>query len=357
LLFLIEKGANVNAATPRLVVFTERDEGPVCGLDERTILAAGGALRFGTASGQAERLRMTEPAEVIIVSSAPMTREFLSALPRLKGIVRSGIGVDTVDLQAATDLGIVVANVLDFCQDEVSEHALGLMLAVARKIVLADRKTRSGGWVAGLQESMLPMRRLKGQTLGLVGFGRIARGMATRAKGLGLEVIASDPYVSPETAEALGVRLLPLAELLPEADIISLHVPLSDETRHLINREAFALMRHGTILINASRGAVVDEVALEEALAEGRLAGAGLDVLEQEPIKLPHPLLDFDNVVVTCHYASCSLEAYAEMRRAVSDQTAQILRGDFPKYLVNVQVKNLPQCRLRGMSSQSGPQS
>jgi len=347
----------VNAATPRLVVFTERDEGPVCGLDEGTILAAGGALRFGTASDQAERLRMTEPAEVIIVSSAPMTREFLSALPRLKGIVRLGIGVDTVDLQAATDLGIVVANVLDFCQDEVSEHALGLMLAVARKIVLADRMTRSGGWVAGVQESMLPMRRLKGQTLGLIGFGRIARSMAMRARAFGLEIIASDPYVSPETAEALGVRLLPLADLLPRADIISLHVPLTPETRHLIDREAFSLMRPGTILINASRGAVVDEAALEKALAEGRLAGAGLDVLEQEPIKLPHPLLDFDNVVVTCHYASCSLEAYAEMRRAVSDQAAQILRGDFPKYLVNVQVKNLPQCRLRGMRAQSGSQS
>lgn len=299
---------------------------------------------------------MTEPAEIIIVSSAPITRNFLSALPRLKGIVRLGIGVDTLDLQAATDLGIVVANVLDFCQDEVSEHALGLLFAVARKIVLADRMTRRGEWVEGVQESMLPMRRLTGQTLGLIGFGRIARSVATRARGLGLKVIASDPYVSPDTAEALGVRLLPFAELLPKADIISLHVPLTHATRHLINSDAFTLMKPGTILINTSRGPVVDEVALERALAEGRLAGAGLDVLEQEPIKIPHPLLDFDNVVVTCHYGSCSLEAYAEMRRAVSEQTAQILRGEFPKYLVNAQVKNLPQCRLRGLSLQSGQQ-
>ncbi len=336
----------MNPVSPRLVVFTEKDDGPVCGLDEGTILAAGGALRFGAASSQAERIRMTEQAEVIIVSSAPITREFLSALPRLKGIVRLGIGVDTVDLAAATDLGIVVANVLNFCQDEVSEHALGLMFAVARKIVLADRKVRSGGWVEGVQESMLPMRRLKGQTMGLIGFGRIARSMAVRAKGLGLEVVAADPYASPEAARELGVQLLPLAELLPIADIVSLHIPLTPETRRLIGTEAISLMKRTAILINTSRGPVVDEVALEKALAEGRLGGAGLDVLEHEPIKLPHPLLDFDNVVVTCHYASCSLEAYAEMRRAVSEQIAQILRGEFPVYLVNTQVRNLPQCRL-----------
>lgn len=346
----------MGTAIPRWVVFTERDEGPVCGLDAGAILAAGGTLRCGAASGQAERLHMSELAEVIIVSAAPMTREFLGALPRLKGIVRTGIGVDTVDLQAATDLGIVVANVPDFCQDEVSGHALGLMFAVARKIVLADRLIRRGGWVRGVQESLLPMRRLNGQTLGLVGFGGIARRMAARARAFGLEIIASDPYVSAGIAESLGVRLLPLADLLPIADIVSLHVPLTPETRHLMNSEAFALMKPGAILINTSRGPVVDEADLEKALAEGRLAGAGLDVLEQEPIKIPHPLLDFENVVLTCHYASCSLEAYAEMRRVVSEQTAQILRGDFPKNLVNARVKDLPQCRLRGTTSQLGLQ-
>ena len=341
----------MSARTPRWVVFTERDEGPVCGLDEKAIAAAGGALRYGTASNQAERLRLAESAEVLIVSSAPITREFMSALPQLKGVVRSGIGVDTVDVEAATDLGIIVANVLNFCRDEVAEHALGLLLAVARKIVLADRMVRRGGWVVGVQESMLPMRRLKGQTLGLVGFGGIGQRMAEVARGVGLQVLAYDPYVSKDTAEALGVRLLPLAEMLPKSDIISLHVPLSKETRHLINAEAFGLMKRGAILINASRGPVVDEVALESALAEGRLAGAGLDVLEEEPIKLPHPLLNFENVVITCHYGSCSLEAYAEMRRVISVETAQMLRGEFPEYFVNPQVKNLPQCRLRRMIS------
>jgi D-3-phosphoglycerate dehydrogenase / 2-oxoglutarate reductase len=260
--------------------------------------------------------------------------------------------VDTVDVDAATDLGVVLANVRDFCLDEVSEHALALLLAVARKIVTADRLIRRGGWVAGVQELLLPMRRLNGQTIGLVGFGQIARRMAVRAKAFGLEVLASDPYVSPEVAEAQGVQLLPLAELLPRADIVSLHVPLSPETLHLIDDDALALMKPTAILINVARGPVVDEAALARALAAGRLAGAGLDVLEEEPLEIPHPLLDFENVVLTCHYASCTVEAYAEMRRGLSDQAAQILRGEFPKFFVNPQVRNLPQCRL-----QSPPQA
>ena len=337
----------MNAGTTRWVVFTEREEGPVCGLDEKLINNAGGALHYGRAGGLAERIALAQSAEVLIASTAPMTREFLRELPQLKGVVRLGIGVDSVDLQAATDLGIVVANVPEFCQEEVAEHALGLLLTVARKITLADRMTRQGKWVIGVQEKMLPMRRLKGQTLGLVGFGRIGQRVAGMAKAFGLRIIASDPYVAVGTAEAAGVTLLPLAELLSRADILSLHVPLTPETHHLINSEAFALMKRGAILINTARGPVVDEVALERALAEGRLAGAGLDVLEIEPPRIPHPLLDFDNVVVTCHYASCSFEAYSDLHRAVSEQAAQILRGEFPKNLVNTQVKDQPQCRVR----------
>ncbi len=343
----------MNADPSRLVVFTEREEGPVCGLDEKVIRAAGGSLRYAKAGSLDERIALARPAEVLIVSSAGMTREFLGELPQLKGIVRLGIGVDSVDLDAATDLGIVVANVPEFCQDEVAEHALGLLLSVTRKIVLADRMTRQGKWAVGIQEKMLPMRRLKGQTLGLVGFGRIARKLAGMAKALGLRVIAADPYVSQEEAEAAGVELLPLADLLPQADIVSLHVPLTPETRSLINADAFALMKRSAILINTARGSVVDEVALEEVLANGRLAGAGLDVLDREPPLIPHPLLEFDNVVVTCHYASCSFEAYADLRRSVSDQAAQILRNEFPVHLVNAQVRDLPQCRLRNHGAEA----
>ena len=343
----------MSAEPSRLVVFTEREEGPVCGLDEKVIRDAGGALHYGRAASLAERVDLARPAAVLVASTAPMRREFLVQLPQLKGIVRLGIGVDSVDLDAATELGIVVANVPEFCQDEVAEHALGLLLAVTRKIAFADRLTRQGKWVVGIQERMLPMRRLRGQTLGLVGFGRIAQRLTGMAKSLGLRVIAADPYVAPEAAEAAGVTLMPLEELLRQADIVSLHVPLTSETRALINSDAFALMKRGAILINTARGPVVDEVALEASLADGELGGAGLDVLETEPPKIPHPLLEFDNVVLTCHYASCSFEAYADLRRSVSEQAAQILRGEFPRNLVNPQVKDLPQCRLRNPGAQA----
>jgi len=331
----------------RLVVYTEREAGPVPGLDEELIRQSGGVVRYGKASNDSERLRMAQDAEVMIAATNPLTRELLSALPQLKAIVRLGIGVDSVDLDAATDLGIIVANVPDFCSDEVAEHALGLIFAVNRKIVLADRKTRRGEWVPGMDAIMLPIRRLSGQTLGIIGLGKIGRSLATKVKGLGLRVVAFDPHLRPEDAASTGVPLMTLEEMLPVVDILSLHIPATPETRGLINARTLALLKAGAILINTARGPVVDEGALLQALASGRLAGAGLDVLQEEPIRLPHPLTQFDNVVFTCHYASLSEQAYASMRRQVSEQAAQILRGEFPRNFVNPQVKDLPQCRLR----------
>jgi len=331
----------------RLVVFTERDEGPVPGLDEELIRQNGGDIRYGKAVDERDRVRLAERAEVIVAGGTPLTREFFAALPRLKGVVRLGIGVDSVDLEAASDLGIVVANVPDFCSEEVAEHALGLILAVTRKLALADRKARRGEWVPGMDALMRPMRRLSGQTLGLIGLGKIGRSLARKAKGLGLKVIAHDPHVSAEAAQAAGVPLMDLEAMLPQTDILSLHVPVTAETRGIASARTLALLKPGAILINTARGPVVDEAALAAALASGRLAGAGLDVLQQEPLRLPHPLTEFDNVVFTCHYASLSEESYAIMRQQVSEQTVQILRGEFPQHLVNLQVKDLPQCRLR----------
>jgi D-3-phosphoglycerate dehydrogenase len=330
-----------------LVVFTEREMGPTCGLDEELIRKSGGTVRYGRAVDEEDRVRIAEGADVIVVGGACLTRGFFTALPHLKGVVRLGIGVDNIDLDAATELGIVVGNAPDFCSDEVAEHTLGLILAVTRKIALADRKTRRGEWVPGMEGIMRPMRRLSGQTLGLIGLGKIGRCTAAKARGLGLKVIAFDPHVSAEAAHAAGVPLMSLEELLPQADILSLHVPDTAETRGIINAQTLALLKPGAILINAARGAVVDEGALAAALASGRLAGAGLDVLQQEPIRLPHPLTEFENVVFTCHYASLSEESYAIMRGEVSAQAVQILHGEFPQNLVNVRVRNVPQCRLR----------
>ncbi len=331
----------------RLVVFTEREEGPVPGLDEELIRENGGTIRYGKAVDERDRIRLAEGAEVIVVGSTPLTREFFSASPHLKGVVRLGIGVDSLDLDAATELGIVVANVPDFCSDEVAEHTLGLIFAVTRKIALADRKTRRGEWVPGMDALLRPMRRLSGQTLGLIGLGKIGRSLAGKAQGLGLKVMAFDPHVRAEAAQAAGVPLMSLEALLPQTDILSLHVPATAETKGIVNARTLALLKPGAILINTARGPVVDEAALGAALASGRLAGAGLDVLQQEPLRLPHPLTEFANVVFTCHYASLSDDSYAILRQQASEQAVQILHGKFPEHLVNPRVKDLPQCRLR----------
>jgi len=330
-----------------IVVFTEREGGPVCGLDEELIRRNGGAVRYGRAADEKGRIRIAQGADVVVVGGARLSREFFTALPDLKGVARLGIGVDNIDLAAATELGIVVGNIPDFCSDEVAEHAIGLALAVARKIVLADRKSRRGEWVPGMDAQLRPMHRLNGQTIGLIGLGKIGHCTAAKAKGLGLKVIAYDPYANAEAANAAGITLMSLEELLPQTDILSLHVPETAETRNIINARTLGLLKPGAILVNVARGAVVDEAALAAALASGRLAGAGLDVLQKEPIQLPHPLAEFENVVFTCHYASLSEESYAIMRQQTSEQAVQIIRGEYPMNFVNPKVKDTPQCRLR----------
>jgi len=330
----------------RLVIYTENAAGPSCGLDKEIIEGAGGKLVCANAHDEAERVRIAQTAEVLVASMAPLADSFLCALPQLVGLVRTGIGVDTVDLRAATELGIVVANVPDFCRDEVAEHTLGLIFAVTRKIARADRRVRQGQWRGLVQREILPLYRLRGRTLGLIGMGKIGGTVAQKAQALGMKVIASDPYLPPVEGKQLGVPLLSLEELLPQADIVSLHVPLTPETRHLINGRTLALMKPQAFLINVARGAIVDEAALEAALEEGRLAGVGLDVLEGEPPPASHLLFKFENVVFTSHFASCSVEAYADLRRQVSEQVAQILRGEFPSHLVNSEVRSMPQCRL-----------
>jgi D-3-phosphoglycerate dehydrogenase len=330
----------------RLVVFTEGTNGPAYGIDEEIIRRGGGTPLYVSASSQAERAEMARSAEVLIVGSAAMTRDFFSALPNLKGLVRSGIGVDAVDVAAATDLGIVVANVPDFCKQEVAEHTLALIFAVARKIARIDHRIRKGQWRGLIPTQILPIYRLSGQTLGVVGIGKIGLVVAQKAQALGLKIVGFDPYLAPGVAAAIGIPLLSLDELLQQSDIVSLHVPLTAETRHLINARTLALMKPKSILINVARGPIVDETALQMALESGHLAGAGLDVLEQEPPAVSNGLFNFENIVFTSHYASCSVEAYRDLRRQVSEQAAEILRGEFPRNLVNREVMNLPQCRL-----------
>lgn len=328
---------------PQVVLWTESDSGPRFPLDVQGISAAGGAIRSVACRDTAERITAARDASVLVVSQAAIPGDLCAAAPRLVGIVRTGIGLDTVDIPGATRHGVCVAHVPDFCYDEVADTAWALLLAVARKVLPADRRVRSGGWAPS---ALLPMRRLRGQVLGLVGFGHIARGVAERARGFGVRIIAADPYVDQAAMAQDGVEKVSLEDLLAQADVVSLHTPLTEETRGLIGAAAFGRMKSGAILINTSRGGVVDEAALIAALRAGRLGGAGLDVLEREPPARDNPLLAMENVVLTPHYASTTGEALDDLARKVSRQIIQLLRGEWPTYLANPQVRQQPSCRL-----------
>jgi D-3-phosphoglycerate dehydrogenase / 2-oxoglutarate reductase len=325
-------------------MWTEGETGPRFGLDQAGIAGAGGVIRNIACRDDADRIAAARDAYVLVVSQAQIGEPIFAGCPGLAGVVRTGIGLDTVDLPAATRHGVCIAHVPDFCYDEVADTAMALLLAVARKVRLADRHVRGGSWTPS---ALLPMPRLRGKTLGLVAFGHIARMVAERARAFGLQVIAFDPYVEAPAMATLGVeKVETLQALLARSDIVSLHTPLSEETRGLIGPAALAAMRPGAILINTSRGKVVDERALVDALRSGRLAGAGLDVLWAEPPAKDHPLFAMDNVVLTPHYASSTVEAIDDLAAKVSRQIVQYLHGEWPTYLANRAVKEQPGCRL-----------
>ncbi|MGD9495418.1 MAG: C-terminal binding protein [Armatimonadota bacterium] len=280
-----------------------------------------------------QTVRATEPDEVIaacrdadaiLMTAARITREVLMALPRLRAIVRYGVGLDTIDLAAACELGVTVRNVTDFCTDEVADHTLALVLALARGIVDYARHTRAGQWRGG---RVRPLLRLRGRRAGIIGLGAIGRAVAARLQALGMEVVASDPAVDAEVARGLGVRLLGLDELLATSEVVCVNCPLTDQTRHLIGADELARMRPTAILVNTARGGIIDETALVQALAEGRIAGAGLDVLEREPPAEDNPLLRMDNVIVTPHVAAASREAGHEVVVGAFRRLAEVLRG------------------------------
>ncbi|MFD2368713.1 C-terminal binding protein [Brevibacillus sp. GCM10020057] len=276
-------------------------------------------------------------ADALINQYAPITRKVIEQLQNCKVITRYGVGVNTIDLQAATEKGICVANVPDYCMDEVADHALALLLAWKRKIVVANQAVKNGVWDFKVTQ---PITRLRGQTLGLVGFGKIPQALAQKVKPLGLHVVACDPFVPEAVAAELGVRLVSLHELCVVSDIVSVHAPLTEGTKGMIGAEQFAAMKQDAIIINTSRGPVIDERALIDALLAGQIAGAALDVAEQEPIAPDNPLLAMDNVILTPHAAWYSEEAAAEMRSKAAMGVIDVLvHGEYPKYLVNQEVK------------------
>lgn len=276
-----------------------------------------------------------ERADALLVTYAPVGAEVIQRLRRCRIISRFGIGVDNVDVQAATRAGIVVTRVPDYCIDEVSDHALALLLALARKIPEADRRVKNGTWaVAPLQ----PIHRLRGRVLGLVGFGQIPRALAPKAQALGLAVRAFDPYVPREEVARAGVEAVTFDQVVAESDFISIHAPLLPETRHLFNREVFRRMKPTAYLINTARGPLVDTDALLEALEQGRLAGAALDVLPQEPPAPDSPLLKCEKLILTPHAAFYSEESLEELQSKAAEEVVRVLLGQPPNNPVNPEV-------------------
>ncbi len=277
-------------------------------------------------------------ADAILTEGARMTRRVMEALPKCKVIVRYGVGFDTVDVEAATDNNILVVNIPDFCFEEVSNHAIALLLACAKKLAFLNDGTKQGRW-AEVRQARAPMGTIYGQTLGLVGCGNIGRMTARKAQCFGLKVLGYDPYVDEPLAKEYGITLVSLPELLRESDFISVHTPLSKETWHLIGEKEFRQMKPAACFINTARGSVVDEPALIKALQEKWITGAGLDVFEKEPIDSDNPLLKMDNVVVTSHTASYSDAAFKRLRTSVGQEATRVLSGQWPRNVVNKSVK------------------
>jgi phosphoglycerate dehydrogenase-like enzyme len=311
------------------------------GEETRALLAAAGLeIKLTTLrDDHGDLSEAVRGAEVMISGGSPLDVEVFEGTPRLRFLLRPYVGYDDIDVDAATDRGILLANVPDTFVQEVADHTLALLLAAQRRLPRMDAFVRDGRWARGEQARATahPVRRLSTMTLGLVGFGAIARLVTQRAHGFGLRILASDPYVSPEAAAEYGVTLVTLDELLAEADILSLHVFLNAETRHLINAERLAMMKPDAILVNTSRGPVVDEAALIEALRGGRIAGAALDVFEQEPLDAASPLIGMPNVILLPHYASYSDEGDSLHRQRVGRLAVQAASGGLPerKVIIN----------------------
>lgn len=288
---------------------------------------------IGDEDGMISTLR---DADALIIAASPVTRAVMSACEGLKVVVRTGVGYDVIDVPAATDLGVVVVNVPDIWVREVANHALALLLALNRKIVTLDRQVKSGVWSSGVPGPYTGS--LHGETVGIVGLGNIGSAFARRIAALETKVIASDPYVDLARFTALGVERVSLEELAERADYVSVHTLLNAETRHLISDSFFRRMKPTAVLINTSRGPVVDEKALVRALEDKRLAGAALDVWEKEPVAANNPLLRMDNVIATPHAAYFSSPAVAQVPRRCGEEVARVLTGHRPLNVVNPEV-------------------
>ncbi len=311
---------------------------------ERAVLEAGGASVVVAPDGEeATLVELARDADAIMTCFAQVTENVVRAAERCIVIGRFGVGVDNIAVNTATELGIAVTYVPDYCVDEVSDHVMALLHAWNRKIALFDRSVKERGW--GSQPLTMRMMRLRGKTIGIVGFGRIGQAVAAKARAFGLNIIATDPAVPAESVEALGGRMVDLPTLLGESDFVSLHTPLSDTTRNLIGREELTMMKQEAFLINAARGPLIDEAALYDALKAGIIGGAGLDVMVDNSPPQDHPLLSLHNIIITPHVAFFSQESTLELEQRAAAEVVSVMQGRMPDNLVNPAVLEHPNPR------------
>ena len=290
-------------------------------------------MRMSKSTGADDILAVARDADAILVTYAKLPAELLQQLTRCKAIGRFGLGVDNIDVPAAAARGIVVTYVPDYCMQEVSDHAMALILALARKVPFSNKLVQAGRWE---MPAVAPLRRLEGQVLGLIGFGNIPRAVAPKAKAFGLKVVAYDPYAAKEVFATAGVESVSFDDLLARSDFISVHAPLMPATRGLVNAAAFAKMKKGALIVNTARGPLIDEPALIGALDSGHLGGAALDVVTTEPLAKDSPLIGRDNVILTPHTAFYSVEALEELQTKCASDVARVLSGEKPVYPVKV---------------------
>ena len=289
-------------------------------------------------------VELVRDVDGILVCFAQVTENVVRAAERCVVVGRYGVGVDNIAVDTATELGIAVTWVPDYCVDEVSDHVMGLLLSWNRRVALFDRSVKTTGW--GSVALNMRIMRLRGKKLGVVGFGRIGRAVCARAQAFGFDVVAHDPYVSGEEMAQHGARPADLEELLRESDFVTLHPPLTPGTRNMIGGEQLALMKPEAFLINCARGQLIDEVALYEALKSGGIAGAGLDVMVDPEPPSDHPLLQLDNVLVTPHVAFFSQEALLELEERAAGEVASVLQGRMPDNLFNTDVLSHSRMKL-----------
>ncbi len=313
------------------VVITDCDHGSI-EEEKKEFGRIGAELILAQVKEEEDLIRACKDADGLINQYALLTRRVLERLPNCKVVSRYGVGVDPVDLKAATDLGIIVANVPDYCMDEVSNQAIAMILTLIRKTAFFDRKVKSNQWE--FRQGM-PIDRIQGKMLGLIGCGRIGLEVAKRFSAFGVKVLAFDPYIQ-RVGE--GIELTDLDTILRRSNFISIHCPLNDSTRHLIGEKEFQKMEKRPFLVNTSRGPIIGEKALIKALDEGHISGAGLDVLETEPPDSGNPMLKMENVIFSPHVGFYSEESISELKQRTAKNVADVLKGRKPRSVVNREV-------------------